>query len=67
MRMATLSRAWYWATFAVEAGKRGALHEARNCAAFRNQEADVRIGRKIAQALIDAGKARRCRRCSRMT
>ena len=61
-----LTRAWYWVTFSVQAGKRGAIHEARNCAAFVGGEADVRIGRRKAQALIDRGKARLCKRCSKM-
>jgi len=61
-----LTRAWYWVTFSVQAGRRGAIHEARNCAAFVLSEADVRIGRKKAQALIDSGKAWLCKRCSTM-
>jgi len=62
-----LARTWYWVTFSVEAGGRGAIHDARNCAAFIGGEADLRIGRKKAQALVDSGKAWMCKRCSKMT
>ncbi len=61
-----LTRAWYWVTFSVADGKPGAIHEAQNCVAFWFRIADQRIGKKKAQALIDTGKARLCKRCSKM-
>ena len=61
-----LTRAWYWVTFSVKDGKRGAIHDAKNCASFVGGEADVRIGKKKAQALLDRGKSWLCKRCSGM-
>ena len=64
-----LTRKHYWATFfVVDCHRRGAIHEAENCAGFYGVHRDdrVRITQKKAQSLLDTGKVWLCKRCGGM-
>lgn len=64
-RRTRLTREVYYATPIALADDRGALHDAKNCAALRRGLV-VPITRASAQALLASGRWHLCKRCRGM-